>query len=203
MATEAVAQSVVLAEGIAVSDLDHHFQTVAEFEEWLKEQYELTDKRFEFFNGQIIEKPGMKQDEFDIVDFLLRLFSRTAAYKNKDSLLPEADSYVDAKRKRIPDVAYFTAEQRKDIRAGKKVAASFAIEILSESETVGHFQRKIQDYFEADAKLVWYIMPLAQQIYAYTSPMDVKIYGGKQEISAAPVLEDFRFKVEDLFVQPQ
>lgn len=200
MATEAVKTLESAAEvGIAVSDLNDRFETVAEFEEWLKEQYELTDKRFEFVNGQIIEKPGMKQDEFFIADFLVRLFVQTTAFAQGDTLLPEIDSYVDLKRKRIPDIAYFTAAQKQEMRQGKRLATRFAIEILSESETIGHLHRKIQDYFEANAELVWYIAPEPEMIYVYTAPKEVKIYHGTQEISAEAVIEGFSFKVEELF----
>jgi len=150
---------------LSIYDLSDHFQTVVEIEEWLKNQSELTDRRLEIIAGKFVEKSGIRQEEIDLVDFLLRLFTKTTAYENQHSLIPEADSYVDDQRKRIPDLAYFMAEQRKHIRAGKKVATLFAIEILSENDTVEHFQRKVHDYFVAGAKLVWGIMPFAQQIY--------------------------------------
>ena len=42
--------------------------TVKEFELWLLEQPELTDKRFEFVEGRMIEKEGMKPNEFFIIE---------------------------------------------------------------------------------------------------------------------------------------
>ncbi len=76
------------------------FKTVAEFEEWLSEQSSLIDKRFEFVNGKIIEKPAMKQEELFIVAFLLDLFLTTETFKQKiGRLLPELDSHIDKKGK--------------------------------------------------------------------------------------------------------
>jgi Uma2 family endonuclease len=61
---------------------------------------------------------------------------------------------------------------------------------------------KIQDYFDAGAELVWYILPENQKIYVYTSPDESRAYKGTDLISAAPVLPDFSFAVADLFARP-
>lgn len=172
-------------------------QTVDEFEAWTRESG--NDGSYEFVRGRIIPKAGMKQDEFDIADFLQRQFSQTAAYGQKHLLLPEGDSYVDEKRKRIPDLTYITAEQRQAIRRGERVSTLFAIEILSDSETHEDVLDKIQDYFDGGTQLVWYILPKKQKIHAYTSPDDIKVFKGTDTISAAPVLPEFSFTVADLF----
>jgi len=71
---------------------------VAAFEAWLGEQSSLADKRFEFVNGKIIEKPAIKQEELFIVTFLLDLFQTTDTFKNKiGRLLPELDSLLISK----------------------------------------------------------------------------------------------------------
>lgn len=177
-------------------------QTVDEFEAWTREPG--NDGSYEFVRGRIIPKPGMKQNEFDLADFLQRQFSQTAAYGQKHLLLPEGDSYVDDKRKRIPDLTYITAEQRQAIRRGERVNTLFAIEILSDSETHEDVLDKItergpQDYFDGGTQLVWYIIPKKQKIHAYTSPDDIKVFKGTETISAAPVLPEFSFAVADLF----
>ncbi len=171
-------------------------KTVAEFEQW--QQQPGNDGNFEFVRGEIIPK-SMKQDEFEIVAFLQSLFLTTKAARGKHLLLPEADSYVDKFRKRIPDLAYFTAEQRLAIRQGERVNTLFAIEILSDSEAHQDVLDKIQDYFDGGAQLVWYLVPKRQKLYAYTSPEDFSVFKGEQTITAAPVIPDFQFVVADLF----
>lgn len=146
----------------------------------------------------------MQQDEVDIVDFLVRRFAQTACFRQKHLLMPQADSYVDATRKRIPNLAYFTPEQRQAMRRGERVNTLFAIEILSESETHHPERRpdvldKIQDYFDGGARLVWYIIPSHQRIDAYTSPENSTVFRGQQPITAAPVLPEFGFVVAELF----
>lgn len=177
--------------------LPTNLQTVEEFEEW-ERQY-VHEGSYEFVRGRIIPKPAMKQDELDLVDFLVRLFIETPQFKQKHTLYSEIDSYVDSHRKRVPDLTYFTAEQRQAIRRGERVSTLFAIEILSDSESHQDVLDKIQDYFDGGVQLVWYIVPKQQKIYVYTSPDESKAYKGTDVISAAPVLPDFQFTVADLF----
>ncbi len=176
--------------------LPTHLTTVDEFEAW--QQQPGNDGNFEFVRGRIIPK-SMKQNELEIAAFLQGQFFTTTAARQRHLLMPEADSYVDGVRKRIPDLTYFTADQRQAIRRGERVNTLFAIEILSDSEKHEDVLDKIQDYFDGGAQLVWYVVPKRQKIYAYTSPDDSTVFKGQQTITAAPVLSDFQFIIDDLF----
>ena len=177
--------------------LPTNLQTVAEFEQW-QTQYSY-EGSYEFVRGRIIEKKEMKQLEAFFIKFLSRIFVNTAAFKSGDELFQEMDAYVDETRKRRPDLAYFTAEQVRQMQAGEHVATRFAIEILSDSESYRDVTDKIQDYFDAGAQLVWYVVPEQQKIYVYTSPDKLRVLKGTDVTSAAPVVPDFEFVVADLF----
>lgn len=123
--------------------LPQHLTTVEEFETW--QRLNVKEGNYEFVRGRVIPKPAIKQDEVFIADFLLRLFTRTSAYAQGDSLLPETDSYVDGVRKRIPDITYLTAEQKQAIRRGERAKALFAIEILSDSKSFEDVTDKITE----------------------------------------------------------
>ncbi|GAB3642140.1 hypothetical protein GCM10027423_27760 [Spirosoma arcticum] len=109
------------------------------------------------------------------------------------------DSYVDDTRKRRPDLAYFTLEQIEETGNRIRQRTRFAIEILSDAESYQDVVDKIQDYFDAGAELVWYIIPESKKTYVYTSPDESKVYKGIDVISAAPIVPDFQFTVADLF----
>lgn len=118
--------------------------------------------------------------------------------------MAESDSYVDGTRKRIPDLTYFSERQLEMIRRNERVSALFAIEILSNSETHENVLDKIaergpQDYFDGGAKLVWYIVPRRKEISAYSSPEEYAVLKGSQTITAAPVVPEFAFVVDEMF----
>lgn len=186
---------------LAIPEHKVKFRTVAEFEAFLDKNSKFADKRFEFVNGRIIEKPAMKQEEFYIAKFLSRLFVKTLAYANGDELIVESDSHIDDKRKRIADIGYFTEAQIEAARDGHRFAPALAIEILSPSEKLEEIEEKINDYFDAGVQLVWYISPKQAQIYAYTAPANLTILKGTSICSAAPVLTDFSFEVRDMFAK--
>ena len=172
-------------------------QTVAEFEKWLARKK--TDANYEFVRGRIIKKPPMRQEELFIARFLMRAFAKIQLYQQGAEMLSEGDAYVDTFRKRIPDLAVFTDEQISGAKTGKRFMPPLAIEILSDSESQNDVLEKVQDYFDAGVQLVWYIAPKQQKIYAYTSPDDIKVFKGQDICSAAPVVPDFQFVIQNLF----
>jgi Uma2 family endonuclease len=188
----------MLATITAPEPLPTTLQTVEEFEQWERLHHHETN--FEFVRGRILPKPAMKQDEFDIADFLLRQFIQTPQFQQKHLLLSEGDSYIDGKRKRIPDLTYITAAQREAIRRGERVNTLFAIEILSDSESHEDVLEKIQDYFDGGTQLVWYITPRRKRIYAYTSPLDIHVFANDDVVTAAPVIPELTFSLPALFV---
>ena len=181
------------------SILPTHFQTVDEFEAW--ESRHAHEGSYEFVRGHIMPKAAMKQNEILIASFLIRQFVKTESFQQGNELLPETDSYVDGGRKRIPDITFFTNDQKQAIRRGERVSTLFAIEILSDSESYDDVLDKLQDYFDGGAQLVWYIAPKRKKIFAYTSPDDSKTYKEQNIISAAPVVPELQFAVAEMFVE--
>lgn len=192
-------RTTMITSGTPTPLLPTNLQTVAEFEQWQAQHgYEGS---YEFVRGLIIEKKETKQLEAFFIKFLNRIFINTSAFRSGDELFQGMDAYVDEARKRRPDLAYFTAEQVRQMQAGEHVATRFAIEILSDSESYRDVTDKIQDYFDAGAQLVWYIVPEQQKIYVYTSPDALRVLKGNDLLSAAPVVPDFEFVVANLFMQ--
>jgi Uma2 family endonuclease len=173
------------------------FATVEEFEKWLTKKK--TDYNYEFVNGLAIKKQPMKQIELYIITFLTDLFMMTEAFTKKGRLVPEIDVYIDEYRKRVPDLAYFTAEQIKETRKGIKVVPTFVIELLSDSESYDSVEDKINDYFRAGVQVVWYLNPKKQTIHLYLSAKEIKVLSGDDICSASPVVPDYRFMVKEIF----
>jgi Uma2 family endonuclease len=186
----------MLVEIAPAETLPTTLQTVNEFEAW--ERNHSHEGSYEFVRGRIIAK-SLAQRKLNIAAFLVRLFSRTKAYQQGCILMPMVDSYIDDFRLRVPDLTYFTAEQRQAIRQGERVNTLFAIEILSDSESHEDVLEKIEDYFDGGAQLVWYIVPKRKIIEAYTAPFDRRVYSANDQISAAPVIAELSFIVADLF----
>ncbi len=171
--------------------------TVDEFEKWQAKRK--GDCNYEFYYGQIIKKSGAKQIHALIIANLNRRFAITEAYKNGDGLFGKCDVYIDEFRKRVPDFAYFTDSQIVVAAKSQKVYPTFIIEILPLNISFDESQTKLQDYFDAGVKLVWYVLPSFKKIYIYTTINQALIFISGQTISVNPVISDFEINIDHLF----
>jgi Uma2 family endonuclease len=79
------------------------------------------------------------------------------------------------------------------------VVPDWMVEIISPSNSAGEVIDKVDEYFRAGSRLVWVIYPHAQRVYVYTSPTEVTVYEGREELSADPVLPSLRLTAHALF----
>jgi Uma2 family endonuclease len=172
-----------------------NFKTVQAFEKWAYEQ----EFGYEFANKQVIQKEMIKDVELMIIWWLNHFFKSTEAFKNGANLVSEVGMRLETENFRIPDLAFFTAEQHFSAAKGQHPIPQLAIEFLSKGETAEDIADKINDYFSSGVKLVWYIYPKTEMIYVYSSPKDIKVLQGEDVCSAAPVIPDFQFPTKEIF----
>ena len=62
-------------------------------------------------------------------------------------------------------------------------------------------RRKLQDYFTAGVRLVWYIDPRTRTAMVYTSPQDFAVLGENDIFTGGDVLPGFALPLRDLFAR--
>lgn len=154
---------------------------------------------FEYDKGEVIPIESMKNQERILVANILRKFQQTKAYQNFGELLPETDCWLTENQMRRPDIAFFTKEQIKESSENKNPIPDFVIEIISENDTINQVENKTKEYFEAGVKLVWQIFPNFEMVRVFTSRKKCYTFFDNDEFDAAPVIEDLRMKVADIF----
>jgi Uma2 family endonuclease len=106
---------------------------------------------------------------------------------------------------RIPDVCFLSWERFPDGKLPKTpiptVAPDLAVEVLSEGNTEAEMRRKLQDYFAAGVRLVWYIDPRARTATVYTSPQDFAVLGENDILAGGDVLPGFELPLRELFAE--
>lgn len=70
---------------------------------------------------------------------------------------------------------------------------------MSKSNTKQEMSRKLDDYFEAGAELVWFFDPLSRTVTVFKSPEKFTVLKGAQVLTGGPVLPGFRVKVANVF----
>jgi Uma2 family endonuclease len=103
---------------------------------------------------------------------------------------------------RCPDCSFMLKSRLPDGKPSQgfqEGAPDLCIEILSPSEEQADVQRKLFEYFDYGAKLVWHMIPETEQIRVYTGPTAFQTLGPADEIEAGDLLPGFRCRVAELF----
>lgn len=153
--------------------------------------------KYEFVNGKIEKTPRtMNREQYFIVRNLLRRFAQTDAYKNGGELAIETDMETISDQIRRPDISFCTEEQ---ILSGDDSLSKFAIEIISPTDNFNRVFDKVDEYFEAGMEVLWHILPAQKAVHVFYSPDMMTVFTGEKQVSAAPVLADFKMTVNEIF----
>src|SRR4051812_33846768 len=104
---------------------------------------------------------------------------------------------------RVPDVAFLSWAHFPDRMLPSEpvpsIAPDLAIEVLSKSNTAREMERKLDDYFAAGVKLVWFIDPMSKSATVYRGRQSLQTIALAETISGENVLPGFELKLQDLF----
>jgi Uma2 family endonuclease len=112
---------------------------------------------------------------------------------------------LEAGQIRIPDVA-FIAKSRFAGRSVKPTAfwelgCDLAVEVISPSNTVREMRRKLDDYFSAGVRMVWYVYLEPREIVVYTSPQSSVTLRDDDVLDGGTVLPGFSVTVSDVYAE--
>jgi Uma2 family endonuclease len=163
-----------------------------------------SDKQIcELVDGVLVEKP-MGLFESVVATWIIRLM--TPYFDEHDpGILSGADGPFRLAKGtvRLPDVCFVSwtkiPDRRNWIKSISDLSPDLAIEVLSPSNTRKEMDRKLNEYFEAGTKLVWYIDPRKRSAMSYTSPTDSIFHGENESLDASAVLPGYRLSLKTLF----
>lgn len=154
---------------------------------------------YEFNDGIIESKPGMKQNEAKIVKRIARIFQDSIAYTEGAEMLTEFDCWVTERQMRRPDMALYSNEQIERMDEGGREIPAFVIEIISEYDEFGQMNTKLREYFAAGVQAIWWVVPGFDMVHVFTSPKAITIATDIDPLNAMPALTDFNLTVQDIF----
>jgi Uma2 family endonuclease len=106
---------------------------------------------------------------------------------------------------RIPDVSFISWDR---LPGGElpdepiaPVVPDLAVEVLSKGNTKREMKRKLQEYFEAEVRLVWIIDPKTQTAEAYTTTSRKQQVRKNQVLHGGEVLPGFTLPLQQLFAR--
>jgi Uma2 family endonuclease len=167
---------------------------------WLDEH---EDRICELVDGVLVEKV-MSSYESLLAMMLVFLLQDFLQKNPLGIILGEAGQLrILPKKMRVPDVAFIRWERFPNGTLPKdrvyRVAPDLAVEFLSEGNTPREMERKLDEYFEAGVRLVWYIDPRTRTATVYTSRTDGTTIDVDGQLEGQDVLPGFSLRLGELF----
>jgi Uma2 family endonuclease len=104
---------------------------------------------------------------------------------------------------RVPDVAFLSWQHFPNrvlpAEPVPTVAPDLAVEVLSAGNTHAEMERKLDDYFAAGVKLVWFIDPASQSATVYEERDRARHVLLNDSLSGGDVLPGFELSLKQLF----
>jgi Uma2 family endonuclease len=108
---------------------------------------------------------------------------------------------------RIPDAAFISWERypKRKRRRGEipLVVPDLVVEVLSEGNTPKEMARKLDEYFRAGVRLVWYVDPKRRTVRVYTARNRSVLRREDQHLDGGNVLPGFSLSIRDWFTRAE
>ncbi len=161
------------------------------------------DRLFELVDGVLVEKV-MSSFESLLAVTLIRLIGNYLDSHDLGVLLgADGQLWILPTKMRLPDVSFIRWDRFPDGKLPKdrvyRIAPDLAVEILSEGNTLQEMEMKLDEYFEAGVRLVWYIDPRSRQARIYTARDRMESIDEGGSLNGADVLPDFQLRLGELF----
>lgn len=158
----------------------------------------------ELVDGELIRMAPSGYEHSDVcIELGVRLRPFARKHKLGRVLEGQAGFWMKSGNLRAPDLSFVSKDRERKLERLPtgffNGAPDLAVEVLSPSDRMTDVMKKIIDYFESGAKLVWVIDPEAKTVSIYGSPTDVKVLGQTDVLTGEDVVPGFAIRIRELF----
>jgi Uma2 family endonuclease len=162
-------------------------------------------ERFELAGGELVERTLNPESTFVAGKIYRHLDQYTDTHPDWIALTDGAGFRLGDDEEptlRKPDAALV---RRSRLAGGRfpvpcfEGAPELAVEVVSPSDVIVDLESKIAEYFAAGAALVWVAKPFSRRIVVHRPDGSETSLGPDEQLTAEPLLPDFRMTVADVF----
>lgn len=163
---------------------------------------EREDRLCELVDGVLVEKTVGYEESCLTVALAALLHNFVKVHKLGKVSGPDGMLRLFPGLVRIPDVA-FVSWQGYSKRGGTSklpdLVPELAVEVLSEGNTPREMSRKLDDYFDAGVRLVWFVDLRKRTVEVFTGKKSSKLLREHQNLTGGKVLSGFSVPLQELF----
>jgi Uma2 family endonuclease len=167
---------------------------------------EREDRLCELVDGILVEKTVGYDESCLTIDLATLLNRFVKARKLGKVSGPDGMMRLFPGLVRIPDIAFASTKRLSQRRGSRKLphlVPDLAIEVLSEGNTPKEMSRKLDDYFDAGVRLVWFVDPRNRTVETFTGKESSKVLQEDQTLTGGKVLPGFSVTLKELFADAE
>jgi Uma2 family endonuclease len=160
------------------------------------------DRLCELVDGVLVEKTVGYEESCLTVDLITLLNGFVKAHKLGKVSGPDGMVRLFPGLVRIPDVAFASSKRFSQRRGSRKLpdlVPDLAVEVLSEDNTAKEMSRKLDDYFNAGVRLVWFVDPRKRTVEVFSGKKSSKLLQEHETVAGGKVLPGFSLPLKELF----
>ncbi|HEV3021119.1 MAG TPA: Uma2 family endonuclease [Pirellulales bacterium] len=165
------------------------------------------DRLCELVDGVLVEKTVGYEESCLTVELIALIRNFVKAHRLGRVSGPDGMVRLFPGLVRIPDVAFASWKKFPERRGRRKplpdLVPDLAVEVLSEGNTPKEMSRKLDDYFDAGVRLVWFVDPRKRTVEAFTGRTSSKLLRERETLSGGKVLPGFSLPLEELFADEE
>lgn len=160
------------------------------------------DRLCELVDGVLVEKTVGYEESCLTVAFAALIHTFVKAHKLGKVSGPDGTMRLFPGLVRIPDIAFASWKrysQRRGSRKMPQLVPDLAVEVLSEDNTPKEMSRKLDDYFDAGVRLVWFVDPRKRTVEVFSGKTSSKTLREHETLTGGRVLPGFSLPLAELF----
>jgi len=160
--------------------------------------------RVELAAGRLVREPAPGFRHGRIASRLARLLWKATGDSDLGEIFFDTGFQLVAEPPtvRIPDVAFMSATRLAEHETDKvffTTAPDLVAEVLSPSNSASEMQRKVVEYLDAGAHLVWVIDPETETVTVYRGRDDIRVLEAEEVLDGSAVVPGLEVEVDALF----
>jgi Uma2 family endonuclease len=161
------------------------------------------DRLCELVDGVLVEKPMACYES--VLATMLATLLNIYLEQDRRGIVLGADGplRILPKKMRLPDVSFISWDRfpGRKLPTDKvyRIAPDLAVEVLSDSNTENEMDLKLDEYFLAGVRLVWYIDPPTRTARIYTAKDQMQTIDENGVLDGRDVLPGFQLRLGELF----
>lgn len=164
------------------------------------------DRLCELVDGVLVEKTMGALESFLAGKIITLLNNYLTTHKMGIALSPDGMIRLFPDQVRIPDASYISSERLANSgwpnEAALRAVPDLAVEVLSPGNTQLEMRRKLEDYFAAGVRLVWYVDPRKKSVEVHESLERSRTVAAPDALDGGDVLPGLTIDLDDLFTLP-